>query len=294
MSTRFHTPLRYPGGKARLGPWIAWTMRHNGISGGTYVEPYAGGAGAALYLLLNRYVNKIVINDIDPAINSFWRSITGKPEQFIDKVKNTPITLEEREKQIAVIKSSDQQSELDLGFAAFFLNRVNRSGIISGGVIGGMNQQGKYKIDARYNKEALVERISKIAKYSDRIKVCSSDAMTLLDELKQDLTSDSLIYLDPPYYNKASQLYQNYYKPEDHQNVSERIKRLETPWLVTYDNCSEIASLYEDKETCEFSLTYSTSNTRPVATELMIFDYVNLPSKPFLYRSTRPYPSTWQ
>lgn len=293
MSLSFQTPLRYPGGKARLGPWIAWLMRHNGISGGTYVEAYAGGAGAAMYLLLNRYVDKIIINDLDPSISNFWKACLYDSDAFIELVKNTPVTLKEREKQLQVLANQESESVLNLGFATFFLNRVNRSGILSGGVIGGLKQQGNYKIDARYNKEGLIQRIEKLARFKERISVLSEDALNFLDIVENSLESNSLIYLDPPYFNKASQLYQNFYKPEDHKSVAKRINSIKTPWIVTYDNCPEIRTLYEENDSCEFSLTYSTNKDRPLASELLIYNQVELPTEPFMYRSSRPYPSKW-
>ncbi len=170
---------------------------------------------------------------------------------------------------------------------------MNRSGILTGGVIGGHGQDGNYKIDARYNKKGLIERIEKLARFKDRISVYSEDALDFLDMIQDDLEPNSLIYLDPPYYNKASQLYQNFYKPDDHQSVANRIKSIKTPWIVTYDNCPEIRSLYESNDSCEFSLTYSTNTDRPLATELLIYNKVDLPADPFMYRSSKPYPSKW-
>jgi len=293
MSVSFQTPLRYPGGKARLGPWIAWLMRHNEISGGTYVEAYAGGAGAAMYLLLNRYVDKIIINDLDPSINKFWKACLYQSDDFIKLVKSTPVTLKEREKQLKILSNHQSESTLKLGFATFFLNRVNRSGILSGGVIGGLEQKGNYKIDARFNKSGLIQRIEKLARFKERITVHSEDALDFLDIVEKDLEPNSLIYLDPPYYNKASQLYRNFYKPEDHELVAKRINSIKTPWIVTYDNCPEIRALYHENSSCEFSLTYSTNKDRPLATELLIYNRVDLPKEPLMYRSSRPYPSKW-
>lgn len=290
----FQTPLRYPGGKARLGPWMAWMMRHNGISGGTYIEPYAGGAGAAFYLLLNKYVRKIIINDLDPAIYSFWQSILFDTDNMINLIRKTPVTMSTWRKQKNILENKFDADRLELGFAAFFLNRTNRSGILAGGVIGGQSQDGNYKINARFNKAGLIERIRKIAKHKAHIEIHAADALDLISDISPHISRKSLIYLDPPYFNKASGLYQNFYQPGDHASVSEHVRNISTPWMVTYDNCDDILSLYSGEKTCEFSLTYSTHNERPKATELMIYRGIKLPSNPFLYRSSRPFPSTWQ
>lgn len=290
----FQTPLRYPGGKARLGPWIAWMMRHNKISGGTYVEPYAGGAGAAIYLLQNHYVRKIIINDLDPAIYCFWHSVLNETDRLVRKINRTGVNMKVWSQQKKILERNDPSDPLKLGFAAFYLNRTNRSGILTGGVIGGKSQNGDYKLDARYNKENLIDRIKKISLMRNQIELHNEDALKLLKKLNGNLAKKSLIYLDPPYFNKASQLYQNFYEPNDHKTVCETVKKIKTPWIVTYDNCKDITKLYSKEDKCEFSLKYSTHVSRPDATEIMIYNSVELPSIPFLHRSSRPYPSTWQ
>jgi len=71
------TPLRYPGGKTSLFEFFDSVIKGHGWSKVTYIEPYAGGAGAALSLLFLNKVNKIIINDYDPAIFCFWKSAVG-------------------------------------------------------------------------------------------------------------------------------------------------------------------------------------------------------------------------
>lgn len=293
MNSHHFSPLRYPGGKSGLGPWIAHLMRSNGISGGSYVEPYAGGAGVALYLLFNGYVKHITINDADPLIYSFWYAVLNDSESLISKILNTPVCLETWHKQRAIVERQDEHSILDLGYAAFFLNRSNRSGILKGGVIGGLDQSGKYKIDARFNKIDLISRIEKIALHRTNIKLLGVDALKLIQSHKIDNDKRSLIYLDPPYFNKGSQLYRNFYTPEDHSDISNAITEVEAPWLVTYDNCQQIQSLYDTQKTTTFSLTYSTHQTRPTATELMIYGNLRVDKEPELSKSTRPYPRKW-
>ena len=149
----FFTPLRYPGGKGRMGPWIAELMRHNKISGGWYVEPYAGGCGAALFLLIHGYVDRIVINDADSVIYAFWKAVTEQNGELIAKIKSTRVTMAAWRKQREILQNHSAHTQIDVAFASFFLNRTNRSGIVKGaGVIGGLNQDGNYKIDCRFNR----------------------------------------------------------------------------------------------------------------------------------------------
>lgn len=280
----FASPLRYPGGKGRLGPWLAGLMRHNRISGGWYVEPYAGGAGAAIYLLTQGYVDHIVINDLDPAVHAFWWAVLNDTEHFLSLLEETPVTMEYWYRQKEVHADPDSFTPTEIGFATFFLNRTNRSGILKGGVIGGKNQDGPYPLHARFNKIDLAERIENVANLADHITLRNDDALTLLADIAKDLPSRSLIYLDPPYYQKGSQLYRNHYQPEDHKQIADYVREMTKPWVVTYDNCPEIRDLYCDCQEVQFSLHYSTASARPLATEVMFYGNLAIPSAPSLTR----------
>ncbi|MGA4651289.1 DNA adenine methylase [Enterobacter hormaechei] len=279
MST-FLTPLRYPGGKGRMGPWLSELLRHNDISGGCYVEPYAGGAGAALYLLMYGYVDHIIINDLDPAVYSFWWSLLNQNDGFIDLLNTTDVTIDNWYVQKDILSNHSKYDPLTVGFATFFLNRTNRSGILSGGVIGGKAQSGVYKLDARYNKEELCNRIRKIGSMRNFIDLFNLDACDLIDQVRDSLPKKSLIYLDPPYYEKGSQLYRNHYKPHDHQIICDKVMAMSTPVIVTYDNCNEIRELYKNENKIEFSFHYSTHLKRPKVTELMIYKNLKIHSVP--------------
>ncbi|MGO2346144.1 MAG: DNA adenine methylase, partial [Providencia sp.] len=148
----FYTPLRYPGGKGKLSYYIKSLIDENSLNDGVYIEPYAGGAGVALELLLQEYVRHVHINDIDIAIYSFWDSILNNTENFSRLVHDTIINIENWEKQKDILLNSGNHSTLEIGFATFFLNRTNRSGILKAGVIGGKTQSGKWKLDVRFNK----------------------------------------------------------------------------------------------------------------------------------------------
>lgn len=283
MSLNSVSPLRYPGGKGRLGCWLGELMRFNKISGGIYVEPYAGGAGAALRLLFSGYVNHIIINDVDTAIYGMWHSILHDTSNFLDKLEETPVNIKSWGKQKDIINNPDSHNLLDLGFAAFFLNRTNISGVIKGGVIGGREQKGNYKINARFNKTELSRRISRIAGYKNSIDVYNCDAMDFIDKITDSLPARSMLYLDPPYYQKGSQLYRNHYRHGDHVAIAGKIKNIRRPWLITYDNCEQIRSLYNDCPGGEYNLTYTASpKNRGMATELMFYGNIRLKNFPAL------------
>jgi DNA adenine methylase len=273
--TEYNSPLRYPGGKGKVADYFKQIIRDNSLYDGVYVEPYAGGASVALTLLFNEYVSKIIINDIDRSIYAFWHSVLYRTEEFCRLVETTPVTIETWKKQRQIQKKNKNKKEaqrlLRLGFSTFFLNRTNRSGILNGGVIGGQDQTGEWKIDARYNKPALIERIKRIAQYKDRIELYNRDAVKLIRTLRDDLPEKTLIYFDPPYYVKGQALYLNFYKAEDHKHIADEIAQLvDQKWVVTYDNVAPIRNLYEEFRKKKFSLNYSAAEASR-GEEVMIF-----------------------
>jgi len=280
----FASPLRYPGGKGRIGPWLASVVESNGLKGGWYVEPYAGGAGAALYLLMQNHVEHIVINDADPLIYAFWRSVVFDSENFAQMVLDTPVTLEVRARCQAMVGNQARYSQLELGFAAFFLNRTSRSGILAGGVIGGLEQAGFYKVDARFQRDDLAARVRAIGKLRERITVVGMDALDMLVDCSPGFPGDTLIYMDPPYYMKGSQLYLHHYQHGDHEAIARFASMIEHPLLITYDNCTEVRSLYSAMDATEFSLQYSTHLARPLTSEVLFYANLKLPSAPQLTR----------
>ena len=254
---QFYSPLRYPGGKNKLAKFVALVCEKNNING-HYIEPYAGSASVALYLLINGYVKEITINDLDHGVFAFWHSILNDTERFCRKIKNTDITVENWKKFKKNHSNPKIVNLFDLGFATFFLNRTNHSGIIDGGVIGGLDQKGEYKINCRFNKKNLIERINLVASYKKNIHLYNLDALKLVKKIQTKRSKkNNVFYFDPPYYLKGPSLYMNYYKEDDHKKVSEEIKKMKgVRWIVSYDNVSEIKKLYSDFKKKEYTFSH--------------------------------------
>jgi len=253
-ASKHYSPLRYPGGKSCLSDFLASVIKNNKIKDCTYVEPYAGGAGAALTMLFLEKVDNIIINDLDKSIYSFWRSVLNQTDAFIEKIETTKVSMKEWYKQREIYRSKNP-NQLDLAFATFFMNRTNRSGIIEGGVIGGVNQTGNWLIDARFNKPALIQRIRNIASYKSRIQVTNEDGIELLKRIHKN--KNQFIYLDPPYYLKGSALYLNHYVQDNHESLAKFLnKHNNFYWVLTYDNVPEIKALYLARQYYDFSLQY--------------------------------------
>ncbi|MBW6391112.1 DNA adenine methylase [Billgrantia antri] len=261
-----YSPLRYPGGKAVLSEFLISLLKHNRFTAPHYVEPYAGGAGAALRLLFEEYAETITINDADPRISSFWIAVTKYNEQFIDLVQNVELSVDEWRRQRAVYEGCSAANPLRLGFATFYLNRTTRSGIVhNGGPIGGYDQTGNYKIDARFNKDPLCERIRRIGIFSDRIEVSCEDGNRLLQRINSEhgRERDYFVYIDPPYYVKGAELYMNRFSDQEHRQLSSVLTSgVEFPWIMTYDDVPPIRELYSDLPQAEFYLSYSAYKRR--------------------------------
>lgn len=256
-----YSPLRYPGGKSKIAPFVSLLIEKCNLNECTYVEPFAGGAGVALTLLFEGTVTDIVINDYDKAIYSMWKAILTETDAFINLVRTTPLTVDEWKRQKDIYTNENKKYSLALGFATFYLNRTNRSGILAAGPIGGYNQTGDYLIDARYNKESLIERIEKIAKYKTHIHLYNKDIESFIKRYLPKYQETAFVYFDPPYYNKGKELYKNFFVHDDHERISKLIKELDCFWMVTYDDVDEICELYKDYECKRFDLTYSVANS---------------------------------
>lgn len=255
-----YSPLRYPGGKGKIARFMRSIVRSNGLSDGRYVEPYAGGAAVAWELLITGVVRRVTVNDVSRPVYAFWESVLGRTEDLCRLISDRPVTVDEWDHWKDVLRRGSDDN-LEIGFAFFFLNRTNRSGILNGGVIGGREQTGNWKIDARYNKSDLISRIQKIADLRSRIELTQMDAVDFFKSQAPKWKANTLVYIDPPYFEKGRYLYHDAYREDDHRVVSEAISQLNgVKWVVSYDDVMPIHNLYEDWYWLQYSLNYSARN----------------------------------
>lgn len=266
------TPLRYPGGKGKLAAYVKEIISANKLWDGECVEPYAGGAAIGLELLFQEYVAKIHINDLNGPVYSFWKAVLNDTEELCRLVKNTRLSVAARDRQKRIFANPEDHSYTALGFATFFLNRTNRSGILNGGVIGGRDQTGPWKIGARYNADELIFRIESIAKMRRRIKLTQSDALALLRFGLPKWPEKTLIYLDPPYFERGRELYYDYYDPDDHAALAKFIaaNMKGQSWMVSYDNVTAIKKLYAGFRSVVYNVGYTARENR-IGKEVMFF-----------------------
>ena len=267
----FYSPLRYPGGKGKLEPFMELMIKKLDHVGGVYIEPFAGGAGIAMGLLENDLVKDVVINDLDKGIYSFWRAALTETDRFIEEIMNVSLTMDEWRRQRNICFEDNKKYSFELGFATFYMNRTNRSGIIKGGVIGGQEQRGNWRLDARFNRESLSNRIIKIAKRRSHIHLYNKDIGSFVERYVPKYSDNALVYFDPPYFDKGKQLYLNFFNYADHVRIEEIIrKNVNCDWIITYDDVPEIAHIYDGYNLKRYDLNYSVFEKRK-ASEIIIF-----------------------
>jgi len=278
MPSHHLSPLRYPGGKASISFRITDVLLNSRLLGGTFVEPFAGGAGVALALLLQEKVSNVVLNDLDFRVFAFWDAVINRNDEFCSQILRTPVTMEERQLQKWIFESPQEYAPFFVGFATFFLNRTNRSGILGGGAIGGNDQDGQYDIKSRFTKPELVKRIQRLGRYRDRISLYNMDAVDFMEQHLVQLNGNILTYLDPPYFTKGKSLYHNYFTFSDHERLAAFLTaELKYPWVLSYDSVPEIQSLYEKATSHHLDITYSAHSSK-VGREVLYFGNCSIPT----------------
>ncbi len=265
----YPSPLRYPGGKAKLANFVKLVMLENDLVGSDYVELYAGGAAVALTLLFEDYAAHAHINDLSRSIYAFWKAVLDHTDAMADRIERCSVSVAEWHRQRAVQERAKDAPLVDLAFSTFFLNRTSRSGILNGGIIGGFEQTGPWKIDARWRPTDLIRRIERIARFRSRITLTRRDAASYLSDVLPTIRQPFL-YLDPPYYVKGSSLYERYYVHRDHEQIAGLVRELSIPWLVSYDAAPQIRRMYRGYREMSYDLVYS-AGARQQGQEVMFF-----------------------
>lgn len=258
--------LRYPGGKTQMTEFVEHVIQKQHLSNPIYCEPFSGGSGVSIALLLSNVVDTIILNDYDPAIYSLWYAVLHEPQRLSDSILSIPITIDEwhRQKEIYTALNEIREYNFDLALSTLFLNRTNRAGIITGGPIGGYEQRSKYSLNCRFNRATLVKKITQISSQRHRVQLYMKDAAALIHELLLKQNPHQLFtFFDPPYYKQGQTLYKNAFTHKKHVELYQSIRTMDDySWIATYDICPEIRDIYQELPSYTYSLQYSATITR--------------------------------
>ena len=251
------SPLRYPGSKQKFARTLSDIISKNKISPDLFIEPFSGGASISLYFLQTNLVKNIALIEKDPLIASLWKTIFFDSEWLVKKIKNLDITID----KWRYFKNYNPRTIRNKALKCLFLNRTNFSGILKAGPIGGQKQISQYKIDCRFNKCNIINRIEVLSKYKDKVLfIEEGDYEDILKNKQNILPKNTFIYFDPPYVNKAKALYNFYFNDADHVRLKNYIKNLKCNWLLSYDYEPPISKLYENfSNTGFFDIIYTSS-----------------------------------
>lgn len=260
------SPLRYPGGKARFTPFIWSAIQHSGMEPSEFVEPFCGGAGVSLALLELGHVQAIALNDVDPLVANFWKVVFGKTENpkadikwLLSKIEDATLSVSEWRRQKALKPASSREA----AFKCLYLNRTSFNGILhQAGPIGGWEQVNR-KLDVRFKAEKLVKRLSELYELRDAVNKVSCANWKLFCSRYRNSKS-AYLYLDPPYYRKAEQLYGHTFDDEAHQSMRDYLIEQDVPWMLSYDDAPEIRALYNGLENVDGRVIDQTYSAHPI------------------------------
>ena len=250
LARKYLSPLRYPGGKRKLVTYVAAALDRNGTPKiDRIIEPFTGGAAMSISLIEAGIAKQAVLNDLDPLVSAFWKVVfSDRHFELADRILDAKVSLAEWEKQ----RDANPTSIVDKAFKCIFLNRTSFSGSLnpSAGPLGGKRQESANPIDCRWNAIELAERIWGLGRLSGRVRVHNKDFRRLVGSYRSAHTRNpdmlALWYLDPPFFHKANKLYRYWFEDEDHRALARCLKRLNEPWILSYDSCPEARQMYRE------------------------------------------------
>jgi DNA adenine methylase len=284
------SPLRYPGGKRRLVPYIAAVLRANDLQPELFVEPFAGGASVALELAATGVVSQIGLADLDPWIASFWQTVFEDCDWLCRRVESIEVDLATWDR----LKCTKAKGRRWQALACLFLNRTSFNGALHrrAGPIGGRAQTSSYDLACRFPRERLIRRLRACEQLAANGRVawvrCAS-ALDVIQDARRQAKRESLrlfTYLDPPFWAKSRELYRCSFVDIDHEQLAQTLRWLREPWLLSYDVSPAIQRLYarHDVRRANVELLY-TATQRAAYEEFVITNLAGLPADTRLWRT---------
>lgn len=174
-----------------------------------YFEPFLGGAS----VLLEYSPKKAICLDINESLIDFWNLVKNNPKELSESYRLNWNELQKDYRHF--FKVRDEYNSNKNGFGLLFLSRTCVNGLIR------YNKNGDFNNSLHYSRKGadpdkIEKAIFEVSKQIQDYIFISGDYRQILNKI----TSDSLIYLDPPYYNTKSM----YYGKIDYEPLWEFIK----------------------------------------------------------------------
>lgn len=272
MGRRWVSPLRYPGGKARMTPFLTdlFVQQHGVLLDiEVWIEPFAGGAGAGLGLLDQGVITDLWLVERNPGLAAFWRTVAHDGERFAATVRSTTASMKTWHHSREVLAAREAGESVDddaLALAAFVVNRCSRSGMVNSkvGPIGGKGQSGRWTVESRWSPGSLADRIEHIARSGSGILIHEVDAIDYISELTGSGVEDEVfLFVDPPYVREGNGLYQHGMSMDQHQDLADALRSCPAPWLLTYDDEPVVKDvLYPEERIIEYDIAHTANKQR--------------------------------
>lgn len=271
VARRWISPLRYPGGKARMGAALTtiWETQMSPMDIEIWSEPFAGGAGAGLHLLADNTISELWLTEKHPALAAFWRTAAHNGAELAASVRTTTPSMQlwrHAQEAVAAAEAGDTVDDTELAFAALILNRCSRSGMVNAivGPMGGKHQSGRWTLQSRWYGEGIAERIDVVHRLGDRIRVMEGDGIEQIRELDGSvgIEDEMMLFVDPPYLVQGNRLYANGMTIDDHARLASALAGSACHWLLTYDGDDRVLDLYPTNRVLAYQIPNTVNRAR--------------------------------
>jgi DNA adenine methylase len=272
------TPLRYPGGKSRA---VKTLMEFIPEDCGELCSPFLGGGSIEL-ALAEKGIKVHAYDGFKPVV-WFWQALLKDPERLATladltrtKSKKKYIYQDKEYKARGLLQKDFDRFRDEIRFAlrsghpfsyeaAAKVYAINRSSFSGATFAGGFSERASY---ARFT-DSQIEYIRDFK--VDNLTVKHAD---FKDSIKRH---DCCLYLDPPYFLEAARC--KLYGDEGdmhaffpHLALFSMLRERDN-WILSYNDCDEIRSLYRDFDIHEAEWTYGMNRSKK-SSEIII---TNLP-----------------
>ncbi len=283
-SRRYLSPLRYPGGKARMAGWLSAMvdLQVGWLDADVLVEPFAGGLGAGLALLDQRMVSEVWFCEANDALRALWQAILDDLEEVAGRVaKLGTVTLRDYDAAVDLIGHPGEATQIDVAVAALLVNRCSRSGMVSPrvGPIGGRHQQGRWKINDRFDPAGIAARLRLLAPLTGRMRLLGEDGIECIEQLDGEagVEDEVMLFVDPPYLGQGQRLYRHGGDENMHHRLAEALRSTPARWALTYDDHPAAFELYEGFRKGRYSWRQTANRARSDAELLIVSDSLVVP-----------------